>query len=85
MVADGTRLEFTAEIANVKTVAAKKSTGYGSDARGKLELTLVDGHGVGGGLTVRRFAGGHVEEAEALARGEAFMAPRLVLGREGQR
>ena len=25
MVADGTRLEFTAEIANVKTVAAKKS------------------------------------------------------------
>lgn len=41
MVADGTRLEFTAEIANVKTIATKKSAGYGADAGGKLELTLV--------------------------------------------
>lgn len=54
-------------------------------AAGGAGAAAADGDGVVGGLTVRRFAGGHVEEAEALARAGAFMAPRLVLGREAKR
>lgn len=83
---DGTAAPGPADSAQPETGAGEhEAAGGAPPAAGGAGAAAADGDGVVGGLTVRRFAGGHVEEAEALARAGAFMAPRLVLGREAKR